>query len=111
MRARRNIRSELLVERKAPPVQLLVAQAVRTRPDLIVVSSVSGHGLTEGLRAISRLRAHPELTDVCVVIGGKLNTSGRLAPHDLERLIAAGYDAVFDDNAEHFSDLVRGLTP
>ncbi|RSS28493.1 hypothetical protein EF906_35725 [Streptomyces sp. WAC08241] len=67
------------------------------RPELVVVSSVNGHGFTDGLRLIRALRAVPELAGTPVVIGGKLVTDGLRNVGMVRRLTAAGYDRVFDD--------------
>ncbi|MER7941886.1 cobalamin B12-binding domain-containing protein [Streptomyces sp. NPDC017201] len=76
-----------------------IVEACRTgRPDLLVLSTVNGHGRTDGLRLIRTLRAVPSLAALPVVIGGKLGIDGR--DHAGTRLTAAGYDAVFDDAAE-----------
>src|SRR5205823_4406136 len=58
------------------PDELLVAECLRVRPDLIVVSSVNGHGFRDGTRLIGRIRACPELATTVVVIGGKLGIAG-----------------------------------
>jgi methylaspartate mutase sigma subunit len=78
------------------PDDLLVETCLAQRPDVAVISSVNGHGRADGERMIARLRAHPELADLPVVIGGKLSTDG--ADHT-EALTAAGFDAVFADPA------------
>ncbi|MEV6581932.1 cobalamin-dependent protein [Streptomyces sp. NPDC051582] len=91
-----------------------ILRACRTeRPDLLVISSVNGHGRLDGLRLIRALRAVPALRGLPVVIGGKLGVDGgpgvdgKLgaggrdhASATTARLTAAGYDAVFDDAAE-----------
>ncbi|WDZ83430.1 cobalamin B12-binding domain-containing protein [Micromonospora cathayae] len=79
------------------PEDLLVRRCREHTPDLVVVSSVNGHGYADGLAAIVRLRAEPELADLPVVIGGKLGVDGRDDADRVARLRAAGYDAVFDD--------------
>jgi methylaspartate mutase sigma subunit len=77
------------------PDQLLVSECVRHSPDLVVVSSVNGHGFHDGTRVIAALR--PRLT-AAVVIGGKLGTGGSDgARHRAARLREAGFDAVFED--------------
>jgi methylaspartate mutase sigma subunit len=78
------------------PDDLLVTECLRQRPDLVVMSSVNGHGRTDGTRVIGRLRGRPELAGVPVVIGGKLGISGRGRATELR---TAGFDAVFDDGA------------
>jgi methylaspartate mutase sigma subunit len=79
------------------PPDLLVAECVRLAPDLVVISSVNGHGWTDGLRLAPRLRAVPELAGASLVIGGKLGTDGRRSVGWRQRLLAAGFDRVFDD--------------
>jgi methylaspartate mutase sigma subunit len=78
------------------PDEVLV-EACRERPDLVVVSTVNGHGAQDGLRAIRAIRRCPDLAATPVVIGGKLDTVGGADGGHVERLLAAGFDAVFDD--------------
>lgn len=80
------------------PDELLVGECVRNAPDLIVISSVNGHGFHEGKRVIGKLRAREELAGVPVVIGGKLGISGPAGGHDhTATLIEAGFDGVFEN--------------
>jgi N-dimethylarginine dimethylaminohydrolase/methylmalonyl-CoA mutase cobalamin-binding subunit len=94
------------------PDELLVAECLRARPDMVVVSSVNGHGFRDGLRLIGRLRACPELAATRVVIGGKLGIAGPHGQHSRELLRSAGFDAVFEDGAELavFRSFVKQLT-
>jgi methylaspartate mutase sigma subunit len=79
------------------PDSLLVGECVRLRPDLVLVSSVNGHGFHDGLRVIGALR---ERVTTPAVIGGKLGTDGvDGARARAAQLVAAGYDAVFEDGA------------
>jgi methylaspartate mutase sigma subunit len=87
---------------------LLVHEVLMHRPDLVVISSVNGHGVHDGLRAITLLRAQPELAGMPVVIGGKLGLHGELTDAELDRLTGAGYDAVFAESA--LPELHRMLT-
>lgn len=79
------------------PDDLLVSECARHRPDLIVISSVNGHGRHEGLRIIRRLRDRPELASTPTVLGGKLGIDGPHARGTADPLLAAGFDAVFED--------------
>jgi methylaspartate mutase sigma subunit len=67
------------------------------QPDLIVLSSVNGHGCQDGTRAIAALRECPELMTTPTVIGGKLDTVGG-DPIMTGLLLDAGFDAVFDEH-------------
>jgi methylaspartate mutase sigma subunit len=85
------------------PDDLLVSECQRLRPDLVVVSSVNGHGYHDGMRVIRQFRAIPELRRTPVVIGGKLGIAGPGCDLSRGRLVAAGFDAVFEEE-------VAGLT-
>lgn len=78
------------------PDQELVAHCRAAQPDLIVLSSVNGHGFQDGMRVIAALRESPELIATPAVIGGKLDTVGG-DPVMAEELLAAGFDAVFPE--------------
>ncbi|MDO3686687.1 cobalamin B12-binding domain-containing protein [Micromonospora sp. C28ISP2-4] len=82
------------------PEELFAAECRRHRPDLAVVSSVNGHGCTDGKRLAAVLRADPALAGLPVVIGGKLGVDGRLSAAQVAELFAAGYTAVFHDGAD-----------
>jgi methylaspartate mutase sigma subunit len=94
------------------PDELLIAECLRARPDLVVVSSVNGHGYQDGTRLIGRIRTHPELATTPVVIGGKLGIAGPGGRASRERLRAAGFDAVFEDGVglAAFRSFVERLT-
>lgn len=81
------------------PDQLLVDECRLDRPDLLVLSSVNGHGFHDGLRVVGQLRKEPDLEGLPIVIGGKLGIDG--ADQGAARqLLAAGFDAVYQDSAE-----------
>jgi methylaspartate mutase sigma subunit len=90
------------------PDALIVDESTSANPDLIVMSSVNGHGYTDGVRVIRLLRNCPELAATPIVIGGKLGIRGAA---DTAALRAAGFDAVFQDGAasESFPSFIRSL--
>ena len=79
------------------PDELLVSECARHAPDLVVVSSVNGHGFHEAKRVIAKLRAEPGLAATPVVVGGKLGIDGPGGQDRAATLAEAGYDAVFED--------------
>ncbi|MER5632073.1 methylaspartate mutase [Streptomyces nitrosporeus] len=81
------------------PDDLLIEECRRVRPDLVVISSVNGHGALDGARAVRRLRSQPDLRDLRVVIGGKLGVRGPDAEPCGPELVEAGFDAVFEDTS------------
>jgi methylaspartate mutase sigma subunit len=79
------------------PDDLIVKECRRRRPDLVVVSSVNGHGYRDGMRVIALLREQPELVSTPVVIGGKLGIGNDRVGASLLR---AGFDAVFEEGTD-----------
>jgi len=92
------------------PDEAIVRACSATRPDLLVISSLNGHGCHDGMRLIGALRACPELVATPVVIGGKLDVAGGDG-RTAARLMAAGFDAVFDDagGLTAFRSYIRSL--
>lgn len=96
------------------PDRLLVSRAVETRPEVIALSTVNGHGLHDGLRVIEALRAVEVLRETLVVIGGKLGVAGPLSAPEEQRLRDAGFDAVFGHGtspAEFIAFIERASVP
>ena len=90
------------------PVATLTDETRSQPPDMIVISTVNGHGAQEGLDVIAALRAEPVLSDVPVVLGGKIDVSETRQRADVDGLLAAGYDAVLigDEAGPDFLDLI-----
>jgi methylaspartate mutase sigma subunit len=91
------------------PDRLLLAECRDLEPDVVVLSSVNGHGYQDGVRVIGKLRA--ALPDVAVVIGGKLGTAGP-DPERAAMLRAAGAAGVFEQGGSEiaaFTDFVQRL--
>ncbi|WP_232285411.1 cobalamin B12-binding domain-containing protein [Saccharomonospora marina] len=82
------------------PDDTLLSECTQLEPDLVVISSVNGHGYHDGIRVVRQLRSQPSLVNTPMVIGGKLGICGDLSPAEASSLIEAGFDAVFDDSSE-----------
>ncbi|WP_371478774.1 cobalamin B12-binding domain-containing protein [Kitasatospora sp. NBC_00315] len=91
------------------PDEEIVSACLRLRPDLLVVSSVNGHAYNDGQRVIAALRAAPGLARTPMVIGGKLGVSGSGNRRHAADLVAAGFDAAFDDADGEGIALFRSL--
>ncbi|MFG2566291.1 cobalamin B12-binding domain-containing protein [Streptomyces sp. NPDC048567] len=93
------------------PDQLMVDECRTRRPDLIVISTVNGHGSNDGRRVVRRLRDCAELRTTPIVIGGKLGITGGEHDGHMDELVEAGFNAVFEDSAGivGFRDFVRAL--
>jgi methylaspartate mutase sigma subunit len=79
------------------PDELLLEHCEAAEPDLVVLSSVNGHGYDDGARAVRLLRASPRLRATPIVVGGKLGI-GSDEPDRAAALLDAGVDAVFGDD-------------
>jgi methylaspartate mutase sigma subunit len=86
------------------PDDVLVEECRRIDPVLLVIGSVNGHGHTDGLRVVRRLRACPQLAGTAMVIGGKLTVSDDDCAERARELAAAGFDAVFPDQGADSAD-------
>jgi methylmalonyl-CoA mutase cobalamin-binding subunit len=91
------------------PTDLVVETCLTERPDMLVVSTVNGHGHIGGRKLIERLRSRPELEYLPVVIGGKLGTLGAENSVFAEPLIAAGFSVVFieSEGLQSFSRFIE----
>ncbi|MFD8306830.1 cobalamin B12-binding domain-containing protein [Streptomyces sp. NPDC059690] len=94
------------------PDELIISECIRVRPEALVISTVNGHGHIDGLRLIRKIRQNPELAPMRVVIGGKLGIHGSRHGGFGAELVANGYDAAFEADAEfnQFLDYL-GLVP
>lgn len=93
------------------PDGVLAAECRERNPDLIVLSTVNGHGYQDGMRVIQRLRATEGLAATPTVIGGKLVTE-LVDGAPLDELVAAGFDGVFQDGVsspDEFHHFMRAL--
>ncbi|WP_424533410.1 cobalamin B12-binding domain-containing protein [Sphaerisporangium viridialbum] len=92
------------------PVAMLLDESLRRVPDLIVISTVNGHGAQEARQVIAALRAEPSLSRVPVALGGKLCVSEDRERAVVDELAAAGYDAVLvgDTAVPAFRSLLAG---
>ncbi|MDT4987526.1 MAG: methylaspartate mutase sigma subunit [Micromonosporaceae bacterium] len=91
--------------------ETIVGECLARGPDLVVISSLNGHGYADGMRLIGTLRAQAALMTTPVVVGGKLDVVGGRDGGNAARLLAAGFNAVFEDTGElrQFRSFVRGL--
>ncbi len=91
------------------PAELVVEACLAERPDMLVVSSVNGHGHIGGRKLIGQIRSRTELDYLPVVIGGKLGTLGANNKVFVEPLVSAGYSAVFmeSEGLEEFGRFIE----
>jgi methylaspartate mutase sigma subunit len=91
------------------PDEVVIAQCEQQRCDLLVISTLNGHGGQDGARLIRAVRARSALAALPAVIGGKLDVAGGDGSA-AEQLVAAGFDAAFEDGSVgRFCSFVSGL--
>ncbi|HLK00015.1 MAG TPA: cobalamin-dependent protein [Streptosporangiaceae bacterium] len=92
------------------PDERIVTECLTSRPDLVVISSLNGHGVMDGITLIGALRSRPELLTTPVVIGGNLDVKGGGSQAEA-RLLAAGFDAVFAGTGQlaAFRSFIRSI--
>lgn len=77
------------------PVELVVESLTGSNVDLLVVSTVNGHGLLEVPSLLDAVLRVPERVRPPVVLGGKLNTHGEINDDEVRRLRDMGFAEVF----------------
>ncbi|MGW5271496.1 cobalamin B12-binding domain-containing protein [Streptomyces sp. NPDC004044] len=95
------------------PDDLIIEECRQERPDVLVLSTVNGHGHLDGMRLIRKMRSQPDLQDLRVVIGGKLGVRGKENVQFIEGLSESGFDAVFESEGalQNFNEFLRNLGP
>jgi len=77
------------------PVQTTVLEIIDKQPELVVISSVNGHGYTQGLELIKEIKRSVKGKLPTIVIGGKLSIKQSDNQHITKDLLACGFDGVF----------------
>ncbi|WP_371669358.1 cobalamin B12-binding domain-containing protein [Streptomyces sp. NBC_00289] len=95
------------------PDELIIEECRAERPDVLVISTVNGHGHLDGLRLIRKIRQEPDLEGIRVVIGGKLGVRGAENIAFVRELVEGGFDAVFESEGglQDFQEFLAGLQP
>ncbi|SET96791.1 cobalamin B12-binding domain-containing protein [Hymenobacter actinosclerus] len=78
------------------PYDLLASACLKHNPDVVVVSTINGHGFIEGKALITETRKVPGLADTPFFIGGKLSTDATLSHLYAVELELAGYRKAFN---------------
>ncbi len=81
------------------PAEMVVERCGEGEVDLVVVSTVNGHGWMEGVELAGRIQAELGEQRPWLVIGGKLGVSAAEEEARAEELRRAGYDGVFYGSA------------
>ena len=81
------------------PVASTLAACQRLRPDLLIVSTVNGHGYLESAEIARTIRGAGDLGDIPLILGGLLHPDSARAGAQVEALRAAGFDHVLPGEA------------
>lgn len=95
------------------PFDLVVETCKKSVPDVVVLSTVNGHGYMEGVELARRLGALPERSRMKLVAGGKLGTDQEKDAEYAAGLREAGFDAVYygPDALTEFVDFLEREVP
>ncbi|MYT33686.1 MULTISPECIES: cobalamin B12-binding domain-containing protein [unclassified Streptomyces] len=77
------------------PIGLVVESLAESDVDLLLVSTVNGHGLLEAPALLDAVLHVPERVRPPVVLGGKLHTHGEVGDDEVRRLRDMGFAEVF----------------
>lgn len=66
-------------------------------PEIVVVSTVNGHGYLEGKTLIEKIKSIAKMKDIPVYIGGKLSTDKNMSYQYSVELEEAGYTGVYPE--------------
>ncbi|MHA7854676.1 cobalamin B12-binding domain-containing protein [Marinobacter shengliensis] len=93
------------------PDEEILDKCKMRKPDLVVVSTVNGHGYIEGNRLIKSIKNDTELRNIPIVIGGKIGIDGTNNNKHFSELMRSGFNAVFDDSGgiTEFQKYITGL--
>ena len=95
------------------PHSLLASACLEHNPDVVVVSTINGHGFIEGKELLAQARAVPGLAATPFFIGGKLSTDATLSYLYAGELEQAGYHKAFgggDGLPEFLAQLAQIVT-
>ncbi|MCZ6925492.1 MAG: cobalamin-dependent protein [Rickettsia endosymbiont of Ixodes persulcatus] len=89
----------------------LIKQAHYHKPDILVISTVNGHGHIEGVEIVNEIKKYDMLKHMEIVIGGKLGTLGNENQSYVQKLLDAGFDKVFwgDKSVDDFIVYLRDV--
>lgn len=90
------------------PYETLAEACERSRPDLVVVSTVNGHGSIECVEIARRLGQLEHRDSFRLVTGGKLVMDRKASEECAENLRAEGFDGVFRE-PNGLNDLLRSI--
>ncbi|NQZ11150.1 MAG: cobalamin B12-binding domain-containing protein [Algicola sp.] len=77
------------------PNDLVIDECEKNEPDLVVVSTVNGHGYMEGKQLARSLAKQKQRLGFELCIGGKLNTDPTKLAKQVENLKSSGFDGVY----------------
>lgn len=95
------------------PDEEIIEQSNLSDIDLVVVSTVNGHGHIEGNRLIKLFKKDKKVAHIPVVIGGKIGIDGKDNSKHYSNLLKGGFDAVFDDSSDlvTFQNYIKQISP
>lgn len=93
------------------PYDLLTEACISHQPDLLIVSTINGHGYIEGKELIKRVRELDSMQHKPVFIGGKLSTDANMSYLYAVELESAGFTRAYcnDQDLQDFSQRLQQI--
>lgn len=91
----------------------VIKQSNKLDISVIFVSTLNGHGSSEGITLAKQIKKQKKLKNIPLVIGGLLTTTNNISLQQIKELEDAGYSYIFNNiNAPNcLSDLLMKLSP
>ena len=95
------------------PAEELVKQCHKIKPDMVVISTINGHGYMEGKETLLEIKKYEILNNIEFFIGGKLTVNGELKKSQISELINLGFQGVFTgkDSVNDFINIISNKQP
>ncbi|MFB6456892.1 cobalamin B12-binding domain-containing protein [Chitinophaga sp. Hz27] len=93
------------------PYDLLTEACIKHQPDMLIVSTINGHGYIEGKELVKRVRELDCMREKPVFIGGKLSTDVSMSYLYAVELESAGFTKAYcnDEDLQDFGQRLQQI--
>ncbi len=91
------------------PVKDLIMYCHKIKPEMVVISTINGHGSIEGKELIFKIKECDMLRNIMIFIGGELTVNGDLSEEQQLELLNLGFQGVFSGQKSigRFIEIIR----
>lgn len=93
------------------PLDTLISESDKLKPDIIVISSINGHANIEGVLLAQTVKYSNTLKKIPLILGGKIGTKGCDNAQYVDDLIKAGFDSIFieENSIDLFTKFIKTI--